>query len=125
ALEPVAIVPPPFAVRKKLLLQLFELLGLDVGLLLHCSINSQASFAEELEHVGGGGARLAEGDPAVPAQRELLAAKHDLLVALDGDEGAVRAVVGEDELVEAPLDLAVRARGHALLDDEVGRGIAA
>src|SRR5207245_1288888 len=80
------------------------------------------SFAEELDYVGGGGARLAEGDPAVPAQRELLAAKHDLLVALDGDEGAVRAVVGEDELVEAPLDLAVRARGHALLDHEIGRG---
>ena len=33
-------------------------------------------------------------------------------------------MVGEDELVEAPLDLAVRARGHALLDDEVGRGVA-
>src|SRR5687767_12314303 len=72
-------------------------------------------FAEELDDVARAGARLTEGDPAVPAQREFLAPQDNLLVALDGDEGAVRAVVGEDELVEATLDLAVRTRSHALL----------
>src|SRR5207302_11505417 len=64
------------------------------------------SFAEKFDHVARGGARLAEGDPAMGAQGELLPAQHDLLVALDGDEGAVGAVVGEDEFVEASLDLA-------------------
>src|SRR5690348_2488841 len=83
------------------------------------------SLAEELHDVGRRRPRLAEGDPAMPAQGELLPAQHDLLVALDGDERAVRAVVGEDELVEAALDLAVRARSHALADHEVGRLIAA
>src|SRR5918911_1515281 len=29
------------------------------------------------------------------------------------------AVIGEDELIKPALDLAVRARGHAILDDEV------
>ena len=60
----------------------------------------------------------------MPAQGELLASQDDFLVAFDGDEGAVRAVIGKDELVQAPLDLAVRARSHALLDDKIGRGIA-
>src|SRR5207248_3514600 len=61
---------------------------------------ASASFAEELDHVCGARARLAEGDPAVPAKSELLAPQDDFLVALDSDEGAVRAVVGEDELVQ-------------------------
>src|SRR5687768_18340394 len=77
-------------------------------------------LAEEFDHVGRARARLTEGDPAVPAQREFLAPQDNLLVALDGDEGAVRAVIGEDELVQAALDLAVRTRSHALLHHQVG-----
>src|SRR5258706_16252448 len=85
---------------------------------------AHASLAEEFDHVGRGRAGLAEGDPAVAAQGELFAPQHDLLVALDGDEGAVGAVVREDVFVEPTLDLAVRARSHALLDDEIGGRIA-
>src|SRR5258706_1748100 len=84
----------------------------------------EISLTEELDHVGRGSSRLAEGDPAMSAQRELLAAQNDLLIPLDGDEGAVRAVIGEEELVEPALVLAVCARCPALLDDEVGRSIA-
>src|SRR5678815_3978000 len=55
------------------------------------------SLAEEFDDVRRGGPRLPERDPAVAAQGEFLAPQDDLLVALDGDEGAVGAVVGEDE----------------------------
>src|SRR5438045_9404096 len=82
-------------------------------------------LAEKLDHIGRGGARLAEGDPAVTAQSEFLAAQDDLAVALDGDVGAVGAVVAEDELVEPTLDLAVRARRHALADHHIRGRIAA
>src|SRR5712671_3536607 len=40
----------------------------------------EISLTEELDHVGRGGSRLAEGDPAVSTQGELFAAQNDLFV---------------------------------------------
>src|SRR5881392_372193 len=71
--------------------------GLRVSHLLHCENRLIRRKIQPRR------SRLAEGDPAVGAQGELLPPQHDLLVALDGDEGAVRAVVGEDEFVEPTL----------------------
>src|SRR5256884_6357731 len=62
------------------------------------------------------GARVAERDPAAPAQHHLLSLQHDLGVALDRDEGAVAAVVLRHPLVLPPLDRAVPPRGEVVGD---------
>src|SRR5688500_19218291 len=82
-------------------------------------------IAEELDDHGRPGARLAEGDPAVLAQGELLALQQQLGVALEGDVGAVGAVVLEDELVAAALHGAVPARGHVIVDHQAAARLAA
>src|SRR6266568_9388592 len=76
------------------------------------------SVDEKLDHLLRAGARLAAGDPAVLAQRELLALQQLLGVAFEGDVGAVGAVVLEHPLVLAPLDGAVAPRGHVVGDRE-------
>src|SRR5258706_605331 len=81
-------------------------------------------FAEEFDELGCGRARLPERDEAMAAQHRLLAAQHDLAVAVDREVSAVGAAIGEHELVLAPLDLAVGARGHAIRDDQVGGAVA-
>jgi hypothetical protein len=60
-------------------------------------------------------ARLAEREPAVPAQLEILAAQQDLGVAIFGDVGAVGAVVDQDEALSAVLN--DRAIVEKLFDD--------
>jgi hypothetical protein len=60
-------------------------------------------------------ARLAEGEPAVAAQLEILGAQQDLGVALFGDVGAVGAVVDQDEALSAVLN--DRAIVEKLFDD--------
>src|SRR5207237_7678595 len=91
----------------------------------NCSDPFSLVVAEELGDYDRRGARLAEGDPAVLAQGDLVALDEQLGVAFDGDVGAVGAVVLEHELVLAVLDGAVLARGHVVFDDQAGRGIAA
>ena len=51
---------------------------------------------------------MTEGGAAATAQDDLLAAQLDFGVALDRDEGAVRALVDEHELVPAALDPGVQ-----------------
>src|SRR6185503_4661154 len=74
--------------------------------------------AEELDHVGGLRARGAEANPAALSQGELLALELDLVLAVDGDVGAVRAHVGNHEFVLAPLDGAMLARGVLVVHHE-------
>src|SRR5256886_13677531 len=69
-------------------------------------------LAENLDNLPRVPARLAERDPAVLSQLELLALQHHLQLAVDGDEGAVRAVVPQHELVLAPLDSAMLSRSE-------------
>jgi hypothetical protein len=52
-------------------------------------------------------ARLAEGDPSVLREHQLLALQQDLGTALGRDISSIRTLVGKDELVLAPLDGAV------------------
>src|SRR5450759_96604 len=51
--------------------------------------------------------RLAEGDPPVLPEPELLTPQQDLGSPLGGDVSPIRTLVGKDELVLAPLDGAV------------------
>src|SRR5439155_10061540 len=81
-------------------------------------------LAEVLDDVGGAGARLAERDPAVLAQRELLALQHDLRLVDDRDERPVRAVVAEQEPVLAPLDRAMLPRGLRVRHHEIAARVA-
>src|SRR4051812_35852215 len=62
--------------------------------------------------------RLSEGDPAALAQGDLVAMQRDLVLALHGHEGAVGALVGDHEVVVAPLDGAVVARGVLVVDHQ-------
>src|SRR5439155_13619685 len=60
---------------------------------LFMTLRHESLLAEKLDHLPRVRARLAERDPAVLSQLELFALQHHLQLALDGDEGAVRAVV--------------------------------
>src|SRR5207247_8750630 len=79
---------------------------------------------ELLDALAGARARLAEGDPAVLAQRELLALQEHLAVALGRDVGAVGAVVLEHPFVLAPLDGAVLARSLLVGDHQAAALVA-
>src|SRR5882672_9294156 len=81
-------------------------------------------LAEKLDNLPRLCARLAERDPAVLSQLELLALQYHLQLAVDGDEGAVRAVVPQHELVLAPLDSAMLARSLVIGDHELAGVIA-
>src|SRR5882672_2087945 len=81
-------------------------------------------LAEELDNLPRGCARLAERDPAALSQLELLALQYHLQLAVDGDEGAVRAVVAQHELVLAPLDGAMLSRSLVIGDHELAGLIA-
>src|SRR5881396_2222896 len=76
-------------------------------------------LAEKLDPLPRVRARLAERDPAVLSELELLALQHHFQLALDGDEGAVRAVVPQHELVLAPLDGAMLSRSLVIGDHEL------
>ena len=52
-------------------------------------------------------------------------AEHDLFLALDLDEGAVGAFIGEHEVVVAPLDGAVVARSVLVFDHDLAARVAA
>src|SRR5436190_9768178 len=78
-------------------------------------------LAEKLDPLPRVRARLAERDPAVLSQLELLALQYHLQLAVDGDEGAVRAVVSQHELVLAPLDGAMLSRSLVIGDHEASR----
>src|SRR3954467_10501675 len=79
---------------------------------------------EKLDHLFRTAARHAAGDPAVLAQRQLLALQEELRVALERHEGAVGAVVLEDPLVRAALDGAMPARGHVVEDAQAALRVA-
>src|SRR5467141_5225118 len=81
-------------------------------------MNSQL-LAEKLDNLPRVRARLAERDPAVLSQLELLPLQHHLQLAFDGDKGAVRAVVPQHELVLAPLDGAMLTRSLVIVDHEL------
>src|SRR5688572_18051323 len=81
-------------------------------------------LAEELHHLGGSRARLAERDVAVAVQHRFLAPQDHLRHAFHRDVGAVGAPVGDEEAALARLDLAVHARGHALGHHQVGGRVA-
>src|SRR5882762_77524 len=70
--------------------------------------------AGELHHVRARVAHVAEADPAVPAQREVVSLEQDRLLVVDRDVGAVGAVVLHHELPAAQLDRAVLARSRAV-----------
>src|SRR3954463_6378992 len=72
----------------------------------------------------GVAARVAAADPAVLPERQLLALQENFAVAIDGDEGAVGAVVLEHPLVLAALDGAVLARRLLVVDHEVAAFLA-
>src|SRR2546430_17246310 len=76
-------------------------------------------LAEKLDDLPRVPARLAERDPAALSQLELLALQYHLQLAVDGDEGAVRAVVPQHELVLAPLDGAMLSRSLVIGDHEL------
>src|SRR3954470_18014479 len=75
------------------------------------------SFTTIFDDVGGLTPGVAAADPAAVPQRQLLALQENFAVAVDGDEGAVGAVVLEHPFVLAPLDGAVLARGLVVVDD--------
>src|SRR5437667_10027583 len=81
-------------------------------------------LAEKLDDLPRVPARLAERDPAALSQLELLALQYHLQLALDGDEGAVRAVVPQHELVVAPREGAMLSRGLVIGDPELAGLIA-
>src|SRR6267378_2367316 len=81
-------------------------------------------LAEKLDNLPRVRARLAERDPAALSQLELLALQYHLQLAVDGDEGAVRAVVAQHELVLAPLDGAMLPRSLVIGDHELAGLIA-
>ena len=68
--------------------------------------------------------RLPDRDPAVAPQGELLAAKQNFFFALDGDIGAVRAVVPEHKLVVAPVYRAMLTGPLRVRNDEVASPMA-
>src|SRR4030088_954726 len=76
-------------------------------------------LAEELDNLPRVRARLAERDPVVLSQLELLPLQYLLQLAVDGDKGAVRAVVPQHELVLAPLDGAMLTRSLVIGDHEL------
>src|SRR5256885_10946832 len=88
------------------------------------TLRHESLLAEKLDDLPRVPARLAERDPAVLSQLELLALQYHLQLALDGDEGAVRAVVPQHELVLAPLDSAMLPRGLVIGDHELAGLIA-
>ena len=76
------------------------------------------------EHGIGIASTLAQRDLAGGAQHELFAPEHDLVFTGDAHGRAVRAVVDEQELAAAALDTRTLARGTAIRDHDVARGIA-
>src|SRR3989454_2773040 len=91
---------------------------------LFMTLRHESLLAENLDNLPRVRARLAERDPAVLWQLELLALQYHLQLAVDGDEGAVRAVVPQHELVLAPLDSAMLSRGLVIDDHELASLIA-
>src|SRR5437016_739994 len=75
--------------------------------------------ARELHRPGGAAVRMAEGDPAVGREREPFAVQQDFVLALDGDVGAVGAVVQQEELVVARFQGAVLPRRQLVGDHQV------
>src|SRR5205807_2848554 len=82
------------------------------------------SFAEILDDFRRSGARLAEGDPAVLPEGELLPPQEQLGISLDRDISAVAAVVLQHELALASLDGAVLPRGVLVGDGQAAIGLA-
>src|SRR5260370_40319773 len=76
-------------------------------------------LAEKLDNLPRVRARLAEREPAVLSQLELLPLQHHLQLAVDGDKGAFRAVVPQHALVLAPLDGAMLPRSLVIGDHEL------
>src|SRR2546426_9413812 len=70
---------------------------------LFMTLRHESLLAEELDPLPRVRARLAERDPAVLSQLELLALPHHFQLAGGGDEGAVRAVGPQHEPVLGPL----------------------
>src|ERR1700681_4588492 len=85
---------------------------------------SQAVMTEKLDSLRRGGSRLAERDRAVASQYGLLVKHHHLAISADAEVSAVHAVVRQHEALLATFDLAVRTRGHAVVDDEARGGVA-
>src|SRR5205807_9192302 len=81
-------------------------------------------FAEILDDFRRAGARLAEADPAVLPESELLAPQEQFGVPLDRDKSAVAAVVLQHELALASLDGAVLPRGVLVGDRQAAIGLA-
>src|SRR6267143_5756846 len=81
-------------------------------------------LAEILDDLPRVRARLAERNPAVLSQLELLPLQDHFQLAIDGDKGAVRAVVPQHELVLAPLDSAMLPRSLVIGDHELAGVIA-
>src|ERR1700704_4421610 len=81
-------------------------------------------LAEELDNLPRVRARLTERNTAVLSQLELLPLQDNFQLAVDGDKGAVRAVVPQHELVLAPLDSAMLARSLVIGDYELAGVIA-
>src|SRR6266513_1185202 len=76
-------------------------------------------LAEILDNLPRIRARLAERNPAVLSQLELLAVQYHFQLVLDGDKGAVRAVVSQHELFLTPLDRAMLPRSLVIGDHEL------
>src|SRR5882762_293914 len=87
-------------------------------------MNLYSLLQEILDNLPRVRARLAERNPAVLSQLELLALQYNFQLALDGDEGAVRAVVSQHEFVLAPLDSAMLPRSLVIGDHELAGLIA-
>src|SRR5882762_11061824 len=75
--------------------------------------------ARKLHRLGGAAVRMAEGDPAVPREREPFAVQQDFVLALDGDVGAVGAVVQQEKFVVARFERAVQPRRQLVADHQV------
>src|SRR5262245_36470335 len=68
--------------------------------------------------------RPSEREDAGSAENQLFTAQHQRRLVADADPGAVRAVIDDDELVEAQLDHGVRSRRSLVLDHEIAGGVA-
>ena len=68
---------------------------------------------------------MAERDPSLATQHHLLASQRDFGFAGEGDEGAVAALIDQNEFVAPALDPRMHARRLAIRQDDLATGVAA
>src|SRR5687767_15196342 len=87
------------------------------------TLTPNSSVTEKLHRLSTRAPRPAQRNPPLLSQRDLVALQEHLGFAVDGHEGAVGALVGEHEVVAAPLDEAMLPRGMLVVDHKAAARI--